>query len=154
MKKSVKIGILVMCCILFCFTFLGFIGMMITPSEDSQDETASKVQYIEKTYANNIPDYQGSWRYVDEFDGASDKTTDTFIITGKKVRLTYEIDPENDYSIFFLYLYEEEDSFLTSMYSLKEGAETSISYCGSGTYYLNIGAANLDGWEVKVEEYY
>jgi len=33
-------------------------------------------------------------------------------------------------------------------------SDTQYIYEGSGDYYFDVGAANLDSWKLEVEEYY
>ncbi len=100
------------------------------------------------------PISQKDWHYTTSFNGVSDKTTDTFEIKGNKFKLTYIVNPANDYSFFSIFVYEEGNDMFVDFFTLDAGTETTIVYEGSGTYYLDIGVANLDSWSMKVEDYY
>jgi len=98
-----------------------------------------------------------SWHDLTSFSGSGDKNTDTFNIQGSKFKLIYIVKGDNDYALLTLSVYEEDSSFPTEMIMTDigfTGSEETIIYDGSGTYYLDIGAANLHSWSVKVEDYY
>ncbi len=99
-----------------------------------------------------------SWHEIKTFSGSSDKTTDTFNIQGDKFKLTYTIDASNDYSIFSFFVYPEGETVMYSESIMSDmgvsGTDSTISYVGKGIYYLKVIAANLDSWEVEIEDYY
>ena len=100
-----------------------------------------------------------SWHEVTFFSGTDDKTTDTFNIKGDKFKLTYYVIPANDYDIFYLYVYREGESLSVSSVDLQgvdvnSKPESTIVYEGTGSYYLDIGAANLQTRRVSIEDYY
>ena len=101
-----------------------------------------------------IPPVTMAWHEVATFSGTNDKTTDTFNIQGDRFKLTYTANPANEYSIFYLYVYQPGYTSYTESYDLNSGTDSSISYKGAGTYYLKVLAANLNSWQVKIEDYY
>jgi len=97
----------------------------------------------------------GSWHEVTTFSGASTKNTETFQTRGSKFRLTYTVRPDNEYSLFNLYVYPDgEDRVFKDQASLASGTDSTVVYAEAGSYYIKVVSANLDGWSIKVEDYY
>src|SRR3989344_2336851 len=144
--------------VIVIFVLLAIIGSF--SSDSSIDYNQNNLENIQEqeTESENLPNQQinnqKSWHEVMTFTGTSDKKTDTFNIQGDRFRLTYTVNHSNDYSIFYLYVYEPGSDIYTESFSLESGTEESVSYEGSGEYYLDIKAANLNSWTVKVEDYY
>lgn len=115
------------------------------------------------TTEGKLPESQSctppTWHEVTFFSGTDTKTTDTFAIKGDKFKLTYYVMPENEYDYFSLFVYPEGNSGYVS-YAQLDGVgvnskpESTIVYEGAGSYYLDIGAANLNTWRVQVDDYY
>lgn len=96
-----------------------------------------------------------NWHEVTTFSGTENKNTDSFKIQGSKFRLTYTVEPDNEYSLFTFYVYPDGDSqVFKDTASLSSGTDSTVVYSGSGSYYLKIVSANLKGWNIKVEDYY
>lgn len=133
---------------------------IISGFNNSSDSSSKSIETKPSSTSNEgnseivVPSSQETWHPVINFTGSSGKKTDTFNIRGDKFRLTYTVLPENDYSLFYLYVYEPGNSIFKESFSLESGSETSISYEGAGEYYLDITSANLRKWTVLVEDYY
>jgi len=144
--------------IIVVFVLLVIMGSF--SSDSSTDYNQNNLENIQEqeTESENLPNQQinsqKSWHEVTTFTGTSDKKTDTFNIQGDRFRLTYTVNPANDYSIFYLYAYELGNEIYIESFNLDSGTEESLSYEGAGEYYLDINAANLRDWTVKVEDYY
>lgn len=112
----------------------------------------------DSNYSNNEqPNTEKTWREVTTFSGKDTKDTPTFNIQGERFKLTYTVIPESgypEYASFSVYAFEPGNDVYTSYASLDSGTDSTISYKGKGEYYLKIVAANLDGWSIKVEDYY
>ena len=144
-----------------------FFGLMIIGAFISETEKDSHNKgNLALTDNSNTPDTQTTtptqitptvsktWNKVDSFSGKSSKKTDTFYITGDKFKVIYAVNPENDYSLFYLTIYKEGQNMYTDMVSLDSGSDESIIYKGKGNFYLDINAANLNSWKVEIEDYY
>jgi len=59
--------------------------------------------------------------------------------------LSFFVYPEGETTIY-------TDSISTTIGFF--GTDDSISYAGAGTYYLDVISANLESWEIEVEDYY
>ena len=144
--------------VIVIFILLAIIGSF--SSDNSADPNKNNLGNVQEPTIQdqNAQDQQQNvqktWHEVTTFTGTSDKKTDTFNIQGDRFRLTYTVNPSNDYSIFYLYVYEPGSDIYTESFSLESGTEESVSYEGSGEYYLDIKAANLNSWTVKVEDHY
>lgn len=141
--------------ILLVFLNLLFLGAILP--EDKKESTPSTVpvnSYQESQQTASPTQTSMTWHSVTSFDGTNSKKTDTFYIRGNKFKLIYDVNPANEYAIFYLTIYREGDSYLTDMVSLNSGSDESIIYEGEGNFYLDINAANLDDWKIRVEDYY
>jgi len=127
----------------------------------TNDDTTNYNQNSELTIPDNSQQTQDnsnsaskSWYDLTSFKGKDNKNTDTFKIQGNKFKLIYTVNPANDYSLFSIFVYEESNNIYKDYISLDSGTDSSIIYKGPGTFYLDITAANLNSWEVEIEDYY
>lgn len=98
------------------------------------------------------------WHSVTSFSGSSDKTTQPFTIKGDEWRVKYEVkSSEPEYAVFGAYVYPRGE---TVMYvsswdcTMKECSDMQYIYEGNGDYYFSVIAANIDSWNLDVEDYY
>ncbi len=147
--------------LIFILLFInGIIFSSISPQENPKQNsnTYSSDEDTNKEEQNYNSNSYKTWHQVTSFSGNGDKNTDTFYIKGSKFKMTYTLAKSNDYSVFSFFVYPESetimytDSVMTDMG--KEGTDSTISYHGAGTYYLSITSANLDNWDIIVEDYY
>jgi hypothetical protein len=104
--------------------------------------------------------YAANWQTVTVYSGASDKTTDYFKIDASEWRLTWTYTPKTgiagDLAVFSIFIYPKGETKNYVDFILKSGRnETSNSlyvHQGGGEFYLKIGAANIDGYSVTVEQ--
>ncbi len=129
--------------------FFALINSIIKSDSETQTNNENSIENSENQQINDP-----EWHEVTAFAGTSDKKTDTFSTNGDRFRLTYTANPANEYSIFYLYVYRPGENLYTESFTLESGTESSISYEGEGEYYLDIKAANLRDWTVKIEDYY
>jgi hypothetical protein len=99
------------------------------------------------------------WQEVTTFTGASDQTTDYFNITASEWRITWNYTPSSDYpdmAGFGFFAYPKGEDAMYSAYGSMMGAnETSgVTYVHEGNqqYYLKINVANLQGYNIKIEQ--
>ena len=107
-----------------------------------------------------------TWHSVITFSGSTDKTTPPFTIKGDEWRVKWSIKGGPGHTDFFVYVhprgqtsgsvsnwrYTEASSVIH--YIDEEASDIQYIYEGTGDYYFKIGAANLDSWELEVEDYY
>jgi hypothetical protein len=106
------------------------------------------------------------WRFVASFSGATDKTTDTFAVSGSKFRLTWSAvsDPECMEvwapspcpAIVSFFVYPEGESAVYVGFVLEtnfnEAGDDTIVF-ESGSFYLKVVAGNLASWSVTIDEW-
>lgn len=104
------------------------------------------------TTQNNAPK---QWVTVTELNGTANKSSDTFALTGGKVRLTYDFQGKTAV-VGGVYLLKEgvdlqTDGGIPEVMISKVGSDSTILRKAAGNYYLQVNAANST-WSVKVEE--
>ena len=97
------------------------------------------------------------WHRVISFSGSGDKTTKTFHIKGSEWRVLYKTRSTSKYAVFTAYVYPKGKTVgSVSSWSCDEQYcdDKQYIYAGSGDYYFKVLAANLDSWELEVEDAY
>lgn len=97
------------------------------------------------------------WHSVTSFTGSGDKTTSSFTIKGNEWRVKYEAKSSKpEYAFLSVYVYRKGATISVSSWDCyqEECSDTQYIYKGNGDYYFKVIAANLDSWELKVEDYY
>lgn len=98
-----------------------------------------------------------TWHQIAVFKGVADKTTDPFEIKGKRFQFTYNITGAQELTALYVSCYAEgETPSITSIMAggNKKTSDTTIVYRGPGRFYFKIAAANLDGWQIIIEDFY
>ncbi|MBN1763534.1 MAG: hypothetical protein JW878_10775 [Methanomicrobia archaeon] len=97
------------------------------------------------------------WHSVTSFSGSGDKTTSSFTIKGDEWRVEYEAKSDKpEYAGFGVHVYRKGATMSVSSWDCfqEECSDTQYIYRGEGDYYFEVIAANLDSWNLKVEDYY
>lgn len=81
---------------------------------------------------------------ADTFTGSGSLTTDTFESV-KYTKIDWSTVASNEFNIFSVFVYEQGDVLLTDAFG--EALGTTYLY-ESGTFYLDVTAANLDSWSI------
>lgn len=99
-----------------------------------------------------------NWQTVTTFTGASDTTTDYFNVPTIEWRLTWSYTPSSsggDYAVFSFFIYQKGETAVYKDYLMKTGRDetsgTIYVHEGSKEYYLTIGAANIQNYNIKIE---
>jgi len=127
---------------------------IVIKDQDGKEISTIDKSQIEKPKESIESPISEPWHKVTSFSGMDDKNTDTFTIKGDKFKLIYKVIPENEYSLFSLFIYEENNKYPLDIVQLNSGKDNTIIYDGPGEYYLKIIAANLMSWEVEIDDYY
>ncbi|PYI69605.1 hypothetical protein CVV68_00375 [Arthrobacter livingstonensis] len=98
------------------------------------------------------------WTEVVALSGSADQASQVFELTGADAQLSYEFkgsDPEM--AVAAVYLEPEGTDIATDggipvVMLSKPGASTTALHKKPGKYFLDVRAANLDSWTVKIEE--
>lgn len=99
---------------------------------------------------------QGTWNVVAEFSGKFEKNTETFIVPGDTLRITFTIKGSSKYGRFSFYLYKLGEEYYTESFLFYEPPLTETVFVYNlepGEYYLKISCANLDSWQITVEAF-
>lgn len=98
---------------------------------------------------------QEEWQDVITFTGKSDKTTVPFYISGAKWRINWTVTAEEpDLALFIFFVYPEGETamYVESIWQDGVGSDTTYIYEGNDSFYIKVGAANLEKWTIEVEE--
>ncbi len=101
-----------------------------------------------------------TWHSVITFTGSEDKTTPPFTIKGDEWRVKWSLNGSSSYTWltgFYVHVYPQgQTSGYVSNWVCYESRYSDTQYIseGAGEYYFVIGAANLNGWKLEVEDYY
>jgi hypothetical protein len=104
--------------------------------------------------------YAANWQTVTTFQGSSDTTTNYFKIDATEWRIRWSYTPKagiaGDLAVFSIFIYPKGETVNYVDFILKTGRnETSGTlyvHQSGREYYLKIGAANVDGYTVTVEQ--
>lgn len=100
---------------------------------------------------------EASWHEVITLKGKTDKSSKVFELAGGEARMTYSFEGGDDISLGAIYLLSEgtdlmqDGGFPEVMIDGPVDEETALHKSG-GTYFLDVNAANFDGWSVTIEE--
>lgn len=119
-----------------------------TAEADSEQKQAPKPQEA-KTEA--------TWQEVVTLDGKTDKSSKVFELTGGEARMTYSFKGGADMSLGSIYLLDEgtdlmKDGGIPEVMIDGPVKEETALHKSAGKYFLDVNAANFDGWSVTIEE--
>jgi len=84
------------------------------------------------------------------FSGVGDKTTAPFTVPAKEFVIEWRWSSDNpEYAAMFIALYSRPGQLL-QMVSCDAPHDTTYSYTGPGEMYLDVGAANLESWDIAI----
>ena len=98
-----------------------------------------------------------TWHSVITFSGSEDKTTPPFTIKGDEWRVNWTVNSSSKYPRLSVFVYPRGETVnYVSHWGCSKAyySDTQYIYEGSGDYYFDVGAANLDSWKLEVEDYY
>jgi hypothetical protein len=98
-----------------------------------------------------------SWHPAAIFTGSNDRTTAPFTIRGDRWRVRYTVDGDYEWGAFYALVYPVGETVMyISSWDCDGGYcyDTQHIYEGNDDYYFKVIAANLDSWELVVEDYY
>lgn len=129
---------------------IGVIGSLTSSADKPEGTSAPTEESIETTTTEGAAK---KWVKVTELSGTSEKTGDTFHLSGGQARLTYDLSTEGALSV---YVVDEGDSLEKSggfpVASCFEKCKDSTRLVkDQGDYYLTVNASGT--WKVVVEEY-
>lgn len=100
---------------------------------------------------------EAAWQEVITLDGKTDKSSNVFELTGAEARMTYSFKGGEDMSLGAIYLLDEgtdlmKDGGIPEVMIDGPVKEETALHKSSGTYFLDVNAANFDGWTITIEE--
>jgi len=103
----------------------------------------------------NSDEESKDWRQVTTFNGVEGKTLPVFTVRSSEWRIRYSW--EGGESVWFSFVvYPEGETVMyveMVMADKSSGEDVTYIYSGAGGYYIQVVAANLDGWSLTVEDY-
>lgn len=104
------------------------------------------------------PAAEATWVEVVSLSGTADQASQVFELTGKETRMVYEfIGSDPEMAIAAIYLEKEGtditvDGGIPAVMLSKPESNTTAVHKKAGQYFLDVKAANLDSWTVRIEE--
>jgi len=99
--------------------------------------------------------YAQTWKEATTITGSASQKTNYFNIPNKEARYEWSYTTSQPtYAGFVVTLYKEDNSIYVDMMYADSGQTSGIQYLHNlspGNYYIDIGAANLDSYTIKVE---
>lgn len=100
---------------------------------------------------------EASWQKVITLDGKTDKSSKVFELTGAEARMTYSYKGGEDMSLGAIYLLAEgtdlmKDGGIPEVMIDGPVKEETALHKSAGKYFLDVKAANFDGWSITIEE--
>lgn len=105
--------------------------------------------------SDSAGDYSKSWRQVASFSGVEGKTLPVFRVVSGEWRINYSWSGDSEWAGFNFFVYPEGETVMYVEMVMADGGsgeDVTYVYSGAGGYYVKVGAANLDGWSLIVEE--
>lgn len=104
------------------------------------------------------PVAEAAWVEVVALNGTADQASQVFALSGKETRLVYDfVGSEDNFAIASIYLEKEGtdimvDGGIPVVLASKPESNTTAIHKKAGNYFLDVKAANLDSWTVKIEQ--
>ena len=113
--------------------------------------TLSAILFVSTSRAQN-------YQQVTTITGASDKTTNYFIIPSSEWRISWSYTPSSSggtYAVFSVFTYPKGETaiFIDSLMKMGTTETSGVTYVHQGNkeYYMKIGAANIDSYTITIE---
>ena len=159
---GISIGVIIIIIVIFvlcCFCCL--IMMLAAPptiTTNNSNDTTEAVPTTEakpsSTPTAKAEENSSDYVKIFTFKGSSDRTGETFDITGEKFKVVWTLDKKNDYPVFSASaVVEGGDEFwdAKNITTLTNDSGETIIY-ETGTFYLKITSANVN-WTVDVYDF-
>jgi PBP1b-binding outer membrane lipoprotein LpoB len=127
----------------------------IGAENEDVDELSKGVWHHENS--GRIGEGKRPWHRVTTISGSGDKTTKAFQIKGTEWRVKYKTRSTSKYPGLSVFVYPKGTTVdFVSYFTCDEQRcdDEQYIYAGSGGYYFKVHAANLDSWELEVEDAY
>lgn len=125
----------------------------IAPEVEPEEAVAE-----EETAVEDKPvEAEASWQEVVSLKGKADKSSGVFELTGGEVRMSYSFKGGESMALGSIYVLTEgtdlmKDGGIPELIVDAPGSDETALHKSAGTYFLDVNAANFDGWTVTIEE--
>lgn len=148
--------------VIIALVILGTIGAVFGDTKDTSTNSSS-TQNASET-AQNTSETPNSWQVVKEFsDTKEEGISDSFALSGGKVRITYTVEASTDTGTALIYLLKDGTTKSQNEAGELDVAVQDASTIGSkssskvvdkpaGNYYIDVNTSSVKSYTVKVEE--
>lgn len=98
------------------------------------------------------PPPSGQWTYVTTFSGSGDTTTDTFHCDNK-CKFVWTVQGDPDWTYWYAFVFRPGGSIYVDQWDTDRPSTGTTYLYRSGDFYFDIGAANVDSWEIVVYDW-
>lgn len=119
---------------------------------------AEKEEPVKEEPAAKAPVAAAAWVEVVALSGTADQASQVFELSGKETRMVYEFTGQDpDFAMAAIYLEKEGaditvDGGIPLVMATTPESNTTAVHKKAGKYFLDVKAANLDSWTVRIEE--
>lgn len=123
----------------------------IAPEAEPQEAVAEEETVVEDKPA------EAAWREVVSLKGKTDKSSAVFELTGGEVRMSYSFKGGENMALGSIYVLAEgtdlmKDGGIPELIVDSPVNDETALHKSAGKYFLDVNAANFDGWTVTIEE--
>ncbi len=148
--------------VMIVLLILGTIGAVFGDTKETTTNSSSTQNGSET--AQNTPEEPNSWQVVKEFsDTKEEGISDSFALTGGKVRITYTVEASTDTGTALIYILKDGTTKTKNEAGELDVAVQDASTIGSkssseivdkpaGNYYIDVNTSAVKSYTVKVEE--
>lgn len=148
--------------VIIVIVILGTIGALFGDTKDTSTNSSSTNKAQET--ASEQSETPNSWQVVKEFsDTKEEGISDSFALTGGKVRITYTVEASTDTGTALIYLLKdgttktkneagELDVAVQDISTIGSKSSTEILDKPAGNYYIDVNTSSVKSYTVKVEE--
>lgn len=148
--------------VVIVLVILGTIGALFGDTKETNTNSSSNQNAPET--AQNTSETPNSWQVVKEFsDTKEEGISDSFALTGGKVRITYTVEASTDTGTALIYLLKDGTTKTKNEAGELDVAVQDASTIGSkssskvidkpaGNYYIDVNTSSVKSYTVKVEE--
>lgn len=125
----------------------------IAPEAEPEEALAEEESVVEDKPA----EAEATWQEVVSLKGKADKSSAVFELTGGEVRMSYSFKGSETMALGSIYVLTEgtdlmKDGGIPELIVDAPGSDETALHKSAGKYFLDVNAANFDGWTVTIEE--
>ncbi|MDJ0312722.1 TM2 domain-containing protein [Arthrobacter sp. H35-D1] len=130
----------------------------VGPEAEAPAAPVAEQEPVKEEPAAKEPAAEATWVEVVALSGTADQASQVFELSGKETRMVYEfLGSDPDMAIAAIYVEKEGKDIMVDggvpvVMASKPESNTTALHKKAGKYFLDVKAANLDSWTVKIEE--